>query len=124
MDIPASGDFTLGNARVHRSLTSGFPAPFDADGFALAKLIVSHGKIVGITSMSPSLHGSDDVDLKGRIVLPCFIDCHTHIDKGHIWDRKSNPDGTFAGALHATDEDREAHWTAQDVARRMDFSLR
>jgi cytosine deaminase len=49
---------------------------------------------------------------------------HTHIDKGHIWPRKPNPDGTFASALQAAGEDRVARWTAADVARRMDFSLR
>ncbi|TIM97824.1 MAG: cytosine deaminase, partial [Mesorhizobium sp.] len=64
------------------------------------------------------------VDLGGRIVMPCFVDCHTHIDKGHIWPRKPNPDGTFMGALNATGADRAARWSAEDVARRMDFSLR
>ena len=124
MEIPASGNFRLANARVHRSLTPGFAATFDSDGFALARLLVSGGKITGIASMSGSPEASGDINLKGRIVLPCFVDCHTHIDKGHIWQRKSNPDGTFAGALQATDEDRATRWTAQDVARRMDFSLR
>lgn len=66
----------------------------------------------------------DAIDLGGRIVLPCFVDCHTHIDKGHIWPRQPNPDGTFMGALNATGADRAARWSAQDVARRMDFSLR
>nr|MBA3449475.1 cytosine deaminase [Pseudaminobacter sp.] len=47
-----------------------------------------------------------------------------HIDKGHIWPRKPNPDGSFPGALTATGEDRAARWSAEDVARRMDFSLR
>ncbi|TIX38271.1 MAG: cytosine deaminase, partial [Mesorhizobium sp.] len=55
---------------------------------------------------------------------PCFVDSHTHIDKGHIWPRKPNPDGTFMGALNATGADRAARWSAEDVARRMDFSLR
>ena len=64
------------------------------------------------------------IDLKGRIVLPCFVDCHTHIDKGHIWPRKPNPDGSFMGALNAAGADRAARWNADDVARRMDFSLR
>ncbi|TIW30959.1 MAG: cytosine deaminase, partial [Mesorhizobium sp.] len=49
---------------------------------------------------------------------------HTHIDKGHIWPRKPNPDGTFMGALNATGADRAARWSADDVARRMAFSLR
>ncbi len=35
------------------------------------------------------------VALSGRIVLPLFVDVHTHIDKGHIWRRKRNPVGDF-----------------------------
>ena len=58
-------------------------------------------------------------------MLPCFVDCHTHIDKGHIWPRMPNPDGTFMGALNATgDRPRWRAGRADDVARRMDFSLR
>ncbi|HEU0221684.1 MAG TPA: cytosine deaminase [Paracoccaceae bacterium] len=64
------------------------------------------------------------LDLRGRILLPCFTDMHTHLDKGHIWERSPNPDGTFAGALASVRADREARWSAEDVHRRMDFALR
>src|SRR5262245_8835360 len=47
-----------------------------------------------------------------------------HIDKGHIWPRRSNPDGTHSGARAAVAADREANWSADDVRTRMDFSLR
>ncbi len=40
-----------------------------------------------------------DLRLEGGIVLPVSSTCHTHLDKGHIWPRKPNPDGTFMGAL-------------------------
>ncbi len=63
-------------------------------------------------------------DLDGGLVLPAFVDVHTHLDKGHIWPRKANPDGTWMGALMSVMEDRVANWSAGDVARRMDFSLR
>ncbi|RVD61663.1 cytosine deaminase [Mesorhizobium sp. M2D.F.Ca.ET.185.01.1.1] len=122
--IPASGSYRLANARVHRSLTPGLAAPFDADGFALAELAVADGKIASIVAQAKSNAPADAIDLAGRIVLPCFVDCHTHIDKGHIWPRKPNPDGTFMGALNATGADRTARWSGEDVARRMDFSLR
>jgi cytosine deaminase len=105
-------------------LTPGLAVPFDADGFALAELAVADGKIAGIVAHARSKAQADAIDLGGRIVLPCFVDCHTHIDKGHIWPRKPNPDGTFMGALNATGADRTARWSAEDVARRMDFSLR
>ena len=121
--LPNDGAFTLANARVHASLTPDLAAPFDADGFALADISVADGRIARIDARQP-VPPADAVDLKGRIVLPCFVDCHTHIDKGHIWPRKPNPDGTFMGALDAAGADRAARWTADDVARRMDFSLR
>jgi cytosine/creatinine deaminase len=64
------------------------------------------------------------IDMGGAMVFPCFIDMHTHLDKGHIWPRASNPDGSFMGALTTVGADREANWTAADVAARMDFALR
>ena len=64
------------------------------------------------------------VDMQGAMVFPAFIDMHTHLDKGHIWARSPNPDGTFMGALETVTEDREARWCADDVRRRMEFSLR
>jgi cytosine deaminase len=121
--IPETGAFILANARVHSSLTPGVAATPDPNGFILADISVADTRIVGI---APSRHQPlpNAIDLAGRIVLPCFVDCHTHIDKGHIWPRKPNPDGSFLGALNATGEDRAARWSASDVARRMDFSLR
>ncbi|MBZ9908550.1 cytosine deaminase [Mesorhizobium sp. BR115XR7A] len=122
--IPASGSYRLANARVHQSVTLGLAATFDSDGFALADITVADGKISSIAVQAASKVPAGAIDLAGRIVLPCFVDCHTHIDKGHIWPRKPNPDGTFTGALNATGADRVARWSAEDVARRMDFSLR
>jgi cytosine/creatinine deaminase len=64
------------------------------------------------------------MDMGGAMVLPAFVDMHTHLDKGHIWPRSPNPDGTFMGALNAVRTDSGARWTANDVRRRADFSLR
>ena len=122
--IPETGQFVLSNVRLHASLTPGLSVAFDADGFALADIAVVDGKISSITARGRSNSPAGALDLGGRIVVPCFVDCHTHIDKGHIWPRKPNPDGTFMGALNATGADRVARWSAEDVARRMDFSLR
>jgi cytosine/creatinine deaminase len=83
-----------------------------------ADLALAGGQIVA------GAPGMPEVDLKGGMVLPCFIDMHTHLDKGHIWDRSPNPDGTFLGALDAAGSDRERHWSAEDLRRRMDFALR
>ena len=61
--------------------------------------------------------------MNGALVFPAFVDMHTHIDKGHIWPRSPNPDGTFMGALTTVRADH-AHWTAEDLRPRMSFSLR
>ena len=122
--VPNTGSYRLTNARLHASLTLGLVATVDSDGFALADIAVADGKIAGIAAHGRTAVAVNAVDLGGRIILPCFVDCHTHIDKGHIWPRKPNPDGTFMGALNATGADRAARWSAEDVARRMDFSLR
>ena len=63
-------------------------------------------------------------DLESGIVLPRLVDVHTHIDKGHIWARAPNPDGSFMGARMTVMADREANWSAEDVRKRMDFALR
>ncbi len=68
--------------------------------------------------------GGTPVDLKGAMLFPAFIDMHTHLDKGHIWDRAPNPDGTFMGALTTVAADRTANWTAEDVRTRMEFGLK
>ena len=125
IEIPSDGRFVLANARVHASLTPGLAATVDADGFAQVDISVADGSIGSIETRAsdrPLPQGA--IDLKGRIVMPAFVDCHTHIDKGHIWPRKPNPDGSFMGALNAAGEDRVARWSAEDVARRMEFSLR
>ncbi|RWH81904.1 MAG: cytosine deaminase [Mesorhizobium sp.] len=124
LEIPASGSYHLSKVRLHSSLTPGLAVTFDSDGFALADIAVADGKISSIAAHRQSNTPAGALDLSGRIVMPCFVDCHTHIDKGHIWPRKPNPDGTFMGALNATGADRAARWSAEDVARRMDFSLR
>ncbi len=64
------------------------------------------------------------VDMGRAMVFPAFTDMHTHLDKGHIWSRSPNPDGTFMGALETVGADRVDRWTAEDVRRRMAFSLR
>ncbi|WP_338273063.1 cytosine deaminase [Roseicyclus marinus] len=64
------------------------------------------------------------VDMQGAMVFPAFVDMHTHLDKGHIWPRSPNPDGSFMGALTTVRADSAARWTASDLRARMGFSLR
>ena len=78
---------------------------------------------IGIENGRIAEPGGEDVQMAGAMVLPCFTDMHTHLDKGHIWPRASNPDGTFMGALTTVRNDHP-NWTAQDVGARMEFGLK
>ena len=70
------------------------------DGLAAAAIRVADGRIAAIERRHP---GDALLDGRGGIVFPAFVDCHTHLDKGHIWPRAQNPDGSFAGALESRD---------------------
>jgi cytosine deaminase len=63
------------------------------------------------------------VDLKSGQLWPCFVDMHTHLDKGHIWPRSPNPNGSFDQALETTAQDSD-HWTVEDLYARMEFGLK
>jgi cytosine deaminase len=122
--LPA-GPYVLKRARVlGRSLPEPV-GPLDIDGFALVDILVDEDVIAKIAPHGAVDFGeTPEVAMTGRIVLPLFVDVHTHLDKGHIWRRKRNPVGDFPSALAATVEDRSANWSAADVAARMEFSLR
>lgn len=124
----ARGKYVLHNVRPNNAVTRTGAIETVGAEFFLADVTVEHGKILAITPAGAraTLHVDEavHVDCGGRIILPCFIDCHTHLDKGHILPRTPAANGTFDGALAATRADRTANWTARDVARRMDFALR
>ncbi|HEX4298717.1 MAG TPA: cytosine deaminase, partial [Devosia sp.] len=89
-------------------------------GIERVDISLADGRIAAIAPHQPG----PGRDLDGGLVLPAFVDIHTHLDKGHIWPRKPNPDGTWLGALLAVQGDRVGLWSAEDVGRRMDFALR
>ncbi|MVS97494.1 cytosine deaminase [Devosia marina] len=117
--IPDGGHYVLANAAVPASLM-GDPT---SGALRLVDITIADGAIAAIDPAG-SVSLPQRIDLRGDIVLPAFVDLHTHLDKGHIWPRQQNPDGTWTGALRAVLEDREANWASDDVERRMDFALR
>ncbi|MEM6438610.1 MAG: cytosine deaminase [Pseudomonadota bacterium] len=72
----------------------------------------------------PETAPAAEIDLGGSIVFPAFVDAHAHLDKGHIWARTPNPDGTFQGALSSVGADRAAYWSESDVRTRAEFALK
>ncbi|MCZ7659352.1 MAG: cytosine deaminase [Xanthobacteraceae bacterium] len=114
--------YRLVNARAPVSLAPSLAG--EAHAIVPCELAVADGHIVALGPPGAAPADLPAVDLAGGLVLPRFVDVHTHLDKGHIAPRSPNPDGTFFGARAAVMADREARWSAADVAARMDFALR
>jgi cytosine deaminase len=94
------------------------------DGLLLVDLEIVDGAISTIVSAGTyNSYSHPSLDLKNGIVWACFVDLHTHLDKGHIWNRAPNPNGTFDSALSTVKSDAKK-WTADDVYRRMEFGLK
>ncbi len=110
--LPEDG-FVLRNVSVPSSLVNG------EEAFTTTDLAIVDGRFVAPDTCT----ALNAVDMRGAIAMPCFVDMHTHLDKGHILPRASNPDGSFPGALQSVHEDH-SNWHAEDVFRRADFSLR
>ena len=123
--IAGTRRFGLAGARILAAHLPDTSAPIDRDGFALTDILIDEGRIAEVAPAGSAAFGdAPKASLAGSIVLPLFVDAHTHLDKAHIWRRAPNPTGDFEGALMAVAEDRARNWTARDVAERMDFCLR
>ncbi len=118
MQMPTSRRYVLRHATVPSALVD---APSGADTVPL-DILIEDGKIAGL-GMPGSIPG-DAVEMNRGMIWPCFVDLHTHLDKGQIWPRAANPDGTRMGALSTVGADRAANWNAADIRARMDFMLR
>ena len=57
--------------------------PFEGD------VAVSRGRIVAVGQVSGS--GTEEIDAKGKIVTPGFVDIHTHYDGQATWDSRLSP---------------------------------
>jgi N-acyl-D-amino-acid deacylase len=55
-----------------------------------ADIGISGGRI---TRIDTQVHGADEIDATGRLVVPGFIDVHTHYDAQALWDPELSPSG-------------------------------
>jgi cytosine deaminase len=127
--IPETDSYYLQNARIPSCLVESLaldPKTQTREGLSSIDLIIRDGKIDRIYADRNSNNLPESmsiVDLQNKIILPCFIDIHTHLDKEHIWQRTPNPDGTFESALAAAKSDYQ-YWSTEDVYRRMEFGIK
>lgn len=120
--FPRSEAFVLANARVPRCVLDAH-LRFAGEDLIKVDIVIAGSSIVAITPAGVVEHGLHGTEIDSGMVLPCFTDMHTHLDKGHICSRTSNLDGTFSGALEAVRRDR-SFWSIDDVMMRMEFALR
>ncbi|BAI89358.1 putative cytosine deaminase [Limnospira platensis NIES-39] len=129
ISIPKSDRYWLKNAHIPCCLLEvsqpDWLSQQTREGLILMDVEIASGKI---SQLRPA--GNREVadipwvDLRGGQLWPCFVDLHTHLDKGHIWQRSPNPDGTFTGALNTAISDSEKYWSAEDIYQRMEFGLK
>ena len=112
-----SGFLTVPDTNSYRISNATLASPEIGGSSAVGDLFVRDGRI-------SEPHDGTSIDVQRAMLFPAFSDMHTHIDKGHVWPRAPNDDGTFDSALRMAGLDRVANWSAEDVRRRMDFSLR
>jgi len=92
-------------------------------------LEICNGKIIAIATnfqVESQVENLPVIDAKQGIIIPCFVDMHTHLDKGHMWERNPNLDVTFEGALKGVYQDcvEQRNWNYDDLYRRMEFGLK
>jgi cytosine deaminase len=127
--IPNTSHYWLQNAHIPACLLdqtqSDLISRQNHEGLTLVHLEIQSDTITQIIPATEIDVGQIPVvDCQQGIVWPCFVDIHTHLDKAHIWPRSPNPDGTFNGALETVHQDSAAHWTPEDLYRRMEFALK
>jgi cytosine deaminase len=115
----------LQRARVPVAL---LPSAVSADAVEpalLCDLCIVGDRLVaaGPTGGAPLPTGAKVEDLNGVLVFPGLVDAHVHLDKAHTWDRAPNRSATFWDALTTLGRDKD-NWTAADLERRAEFSLR
>src|SRR5215208_1221499 len=114
--LPDAAHFVLRDAAVPGCLLTANAGTADGDGLVRVDIEIADGRVIGIGGpVELDATSPPAIDLGGCQVWPCFVDLHTHLDKGHIWPRAANADGTFGGALAASAADRGARWSERDV---------
>ncbi|MDM0054478.1 amidohydrolase family protein [Variovorax fucosicus] len=104
----------LNDARLPRWL---LPSDWPTSGGApmLARIVLQGGRVQSVAPADTPVPGG--WNLGGALVLPGFVDAHTHLDKAFTLPRMRNVQPGLLGAIDAMLHDR-AGWSTDDVRER------
>lgn len=90
---------------------------------ALCDILISGDRIEAV-GRDLSAQGAEILEQYGHVVIPGFVDCHTHLDKCHLNDggrsRYVHGTGAVKGALT---REQKALFTVEDIKRRASLVL-
>lgn len=130
LSILETGNYWLKNAHVPTALLPFGSWQETRESLVLVDIYIQSGIIQqvlpagGTTEISQGdTSQGEGYDLHQGMILPGFVDIHTHLDKGHSWERAVNVEGNFDTAVTIIQKDAATYWQPEDLYRRMDFGL-
>jgi cytosine/creatinine deaminase len=121
---PETGRIHLASVSVPYGLIETTVQRSRNEDFVDVDLILDSGKIVAILPTRSTVENATRIDAIGGQCWPTFSDLHTHLDKGHIWPRANNPDGTIGSARTQVRSDTGGYWRLEDVEARFEFAIK
>ena len=112
--------YVLGNVHIPPALCDLTPG---GDGWCTGDIEVQNGQIKAVAQAGGLVgKGAPYVEAGQGILLSGLVDCHTHLDKAHVAAFADFPPGDLAQAIAAMADNLQS-WTAENLARRAEFSL-
>ena len=87
----------------------------------LKNILIEDGLIQSVTDPCQIVHdgGTQKIDLEGKVLLPGFVDIHTHLDKSFTYPTIQNKSGTLIEAIQRY-SDYQASITVESLKENMD----
>lgn len=120
--IPTRGAYLMRNALVPVGLCRGLEVSAATQGLARADILVRDGRFHCPDPQADRASALTVVDLDGRLLLPRFVDMHTHIDKAYTVSRTGFSSDGLNSAVALWAAGQEGRTIDDDIAR-MERSL-